>query len=128
MPRTCWLQTGACYCGAELLCAISRGAGSQTERVIVVRSYLLPLASISIDKCTHGDQFAKWRTVFRIDVAKNSPTNYAIDEVAHGLARYTHICQEDGPVSVVKSEIPIDRIHDIETTVVVQDWVMSITY
>lgn len=84
------------------------------------------------DKCVahyaRGARFAKWRTALRIDVANNCPTDYAIDEAAHGLARYARICQEAGLVPIVEPEILIDGIHDIETTAAVQERVVSITY
>merc|ERR1719182_733170 len=39
------------------------------------------------DKCVlhyaKGARFAKWRTALRIDVDKDFPTDYAIDEAAH---------------------------------------------
>lgn len=84
------------------------------------------------DKCVlhyaRGARFAKWRTALRIDVAKGCPTDYAIDEAAHGLSRYARICQEAGLVPIVEPEILIDGTHDIETTARVQERVVSVTY
>merc|ERR1719413_64691 len=84
------------------------------------------------DKCVlhyaKGARFAKWRTALRIDVAKGCPTDYAIDEAAHGLSRYARICQEAGLVPIVEPEILIDGVHDIETTAAIQERVVSITY
>lgn len=84
------------------------------------------------DQCdkhyAQGARFAKWRTALRIDVEKGCPTDYAIDEAAHGLARYARICQECGLVPIVEPEILIDGTHDIETTAKVQERVVSICY
>merc|ERR1712087_367944 len=84
------------------------------------------------DKCVlhyaKGARFAKWRTALRIDVAKGCPTDYAIDEAAHGLSRYARICQEAGLVPIVEPEILIDGDHDIATTARIQEVVVSRTY
>jgi len=84
------------------------------------------------DKCVahyeRGARFAKWRTALRIDVEKGFPTDYAIDEAAHGLSRYARICQEAGLVPIVEPEILIDGIHNIEKTAEVQEKVVSICY
>jgi fructose-bisphosphate aldolase class I len=84
------------------------------------------------DKCvlhySRGARFAKWRTTLRIDVANGCPTDYAIDEAAHGLSQYARTCQEAGLVPIVEPEILIDGIHDIETTARIQERVVSITY
>ena len=75
-----------------------------------------------------GARFAKWRTALRIDVEKGCPTDYAIDEAAHGLSRYARICQEAGLVPIVEPEILIDGTHDIETTARVQERVITTCY
>jgi len=84
------------------------------------------------EKCVlhyaRGARFAKWRTALRIDVAAGCPTDYAIDEAAHGLSRYARICQEAGLVPIVEPEILIDGVHDIETTAAIQERVVSKTY
>lgn len=84
------------------------------------------------DKCckhyAQGARFAKWRTALRIDVEKGCPTDYAIDEAAHGLSRYARICQEAGLVPIVEPEILIDGVHDIETTAKIQERVVSKCY
>merc|ERR1719359_1357928 len=68
-----------------------------------------------------GARFAKWRTAVRIDVEKDLPSDYAIDEAAHGLSRYARICQEAGLVPIVEPEILIDGNHDIATTAAIQE-------
>merc|ERR1719343_1576641 len=84
------------------------------------------------DKCAlhyaRGARFAKWRTALRIDVEKGFPTDYAIDEAAHGLSRYARICQEAGLVPIVEPEILIDGNHDIYTTAKVQERVITTVY
>lgn len=84
------------------------------------------------DKCVlhyaKGARFAKWRTALCIDVDEGCPTDYAIDEAAHGLSRYARICQEAGLVPIVEPEILIDGDHDIETTAKVQERVVSTVY
>ena len=84
------------------------------------------------DKCVlhyaKGARFAKWRTALRIDVEKGFPTDYAIDEAAHGLSRYARICQEAGLVPIVEPEIMIDGVHDINTTAETQEKVYSVVY
>mmetsp|Transcript_19234 Transcript_19234/g.31963 ORF Transcript_19234/g.31963 Transcript_19234/m.31963 type:complete len:391 (+) Transcript_19234:67-1239(+) len=84
------------------------------------------------DKCVlhyaKGARFAKWRTAIRIDKVTGCPTEYAIDEAAHGLSRYARICQEAGLVPIVEPEILIDGDHDIETTAKIQERYITIVY
>jgi len=84
------------------------------------------------DKCVlhyaRGARFAKWRTAVRIDVAAGLPTNYAIDEAAHGLSRYARICQEAGLVPIVEPEVLMDGDHDIATTAAVQEKFITTVY
>lgn len=61
-----------------------------------------------------GARFAKWRAVLKIDVAKNCPSELAIYENAHGLARYASICQDNGLVPIVEPEVLCDGAHTIE--------------
>jgi len=84
------------------------------------------------DRCVgyyaQGARFAKWRTAVQIDVEKGFPTDYAIDECAHGLSRYARICQEAGLVPIVEPEILIDGDHDLATTAAVQERVITTVY
>lgn len=75
-----------------------------------------------------GARFAKWRTAVRINVEENLPSDYAIDEAAHGLSRYARICQEAGLVPIVEPEILIDGTHDVATTAKVQERVVTTVY
>jgi fructose-bisphosphate aldolase class I len=59
-----------------------------------------------------GARFAKWRAVLKI--GENLPSQLAINENAHGLARYAIICQENGLVPIVEPEVLIDGNHTIE--------------
>merc|ERR1712003_537060 len=86
---------------------------------------LFDMASAAYEQ---GARFAKWRTAVRIDTEKGFPTDYAIDECAHGLSRYARICQEAGLVPIVEPEILIDGDHDIETTAKVQERVITTVY
>lgn len=61
-----------------------------------------------------GCRFAKWRAVLKIDVGKSCPSELAIIENAHGLARYASICQENGLVPIVEPEVLCDGTHTIE--------------
>jgi fructose-bisphosphate aldolase class I len=70
------------------------------------------------DRCAEfykkGCRFAKWRAVLKIDVANGCPSECAIAENAHGLARYASICQDNGLVPIVEPEVLCDGAHTIE--------------
>jgi fructose-bisphosphate aldolase class I len=55
-----------------------------------------------------GCRFAKWRSVYKIDIAKNQPSTLALKENAWNLARYAGICQANGLVPIVEPEILSD--------------------
>lgn len=59
-----------------------------------------------------GARFSKWRAVLKI--GKDEPSNVAIAENAHGLARYAVICQENGLVPIIEPEVLVDGTHDID--------------
>merc|ERR1719245_528044 len=75
-----------------------------------------------------GARFAKWRTALKVDVANNCPSDLAIEVAAQDLARYARICQEAGLVPIVEPEIMIYSVHDIRTSVVVQERVLTTVY
>lgn len=61
-----------------------------------------------------GARFAKWRAVLKI-TPDGCPSDVAITETAHSLARYAQICQHSGLVPIVEPEILTDGDHDIKT-------------
>eukprot|EP00345_Euplotes_harpa_P007520 CAMPEP_0168332342 /NCGR_PEP_ID=MMETSP0213-20121227/8902_1 /TAXON_ID=151035 /ORGANISM="Euplotes harpa, Strain FSP1.4" /LENGTH=206 /DNA_ID=CAMNT_0008336351 /DNA_START=44 /DNA_END=661 /DNA_ORIENTATION=+ len=61
-----------------------------------------------------GCRFAKWRAVLKIDMTNHCPSEVAIRENAHGLARYAAICQENGLVPIVEPEVLVDGTHTIQ--------------
>lgn len=72
-----------------------------------------------------GARFAKWRAVLKINAEKRYPTEQAIQENAHGLARYAAICQENGLVPIVEPEVLMDGDHSIETSADVTERVQA---
>ena len=59
-----------------------------------------------------GARFAKWRAVLKIGDGR--PSQLAIQDNAHTLARYASICQDNGLVPIVEPEILSDGTHTIE--------------
>jgi len=59
-----------------------------------------------------GARFAKWRAV--ITIARDLPSDYAVDVNAHALARYAALCQEAGIVPIVEPEVLMDGDHTID--------------
>lgn len=59
-----------------------------------------------------GCRFAKWRAVLKI--GEGMPSEMAITENAHNLARYASICQENGLCPIVEPEVLTDGAHTIE--------------
>lgn len=70
-----------------------------------------------------GCRFAKWRAVIKI--GNGTPSELAIRETAHTLARYGSICQDNGLVPIIEPEILTDGDHDIETCARVSEQVFS---
>merc|ERR1712087_698844 len=60
-----------------------------------------------------GARFAKWRNVLQLDPAKGLPSELAIKETVHTLARYASICQSERLVPIVEPEIVPNGSHDI---------------
>jgi len=73
-----------------------------------------------------GATFAKWRAVLKI--GPNEPSELAIDENAHGLARYASICQANGLVPIVEPEILMDGSHDLDKAVSTTEKVLAAVY
>merc|ERR1719287_148682 len=61
-----------------------------------------------------GARFAKWRNVLQIDPSKGLPSELAVAESSHSLARYAAICQRNGLVPIVEPEIVPNGDHSIE--------------
>lgn len=70
-----------------------------------------------------GCRFAKWRAVVKI--GDGLPSEVAIAETAHSLARYGSICQENGLVPIIEPEILQDGTHDIARCAEVSERVFS---
>merc|ERR1712007_396430 len=60
-----------------------------------------------------GCRFAKWRNVLQLDPAKGLPSELAIADSAHVLARYASICQSEGLCPIVEPEVVPNGSHDI---------------
>merc|ERR1711862_802524 len=61
-----------------------------------------------------GARFAKWRNVLQLDPAKGLPSDLAIKDTVHTLARYASICQSERLVPIVEPEIVPNGDHDID--------------
>lgn len=61
-----------------------------------------------------GARFAKWRNVLQLDQAKGLPSDLAIQDCVHVLARYASICQSEGLCPIVEPEIVPNGSHDID--------------
>lgn len=70
-----------------------------------------------------GARFAKWRAVLKI--GDGLPSQFAIDETAHSLARYGSICQDNGLVPIIEPEILTDGNHSIEKCAEVSERVLA---
>jgi len=75
-----------------------------------------------------GARFAKWRAVLKINVASGAPSELAVQENAHGLARYAAICQENGLVPIVEPEVLMDGNHSIEVSAAVTERVLAAVF
>jgi len=71
-----------------------------------------------------GCRFAKWRAVLKITPG-GCPTEAAVRETAHSLARYGSICQQNGLVPIIEPEILQDGEHDIEVCAAVSERVFT---
>jgi fructose-bisphosphate aldolase class I len=60
-----------------------------------------------------GARFAKWRNVLQLDPEKNLPSDLAIADTVHVLARYASICQSEGLCPIVEPEVVPNGKHDI---------------
>merc|ERR1719442_316083 len=60
-----------------------------------------------------GARFAKWRNVLQLDPEKGLPSDLAIYDTVHTLARYASICQSERLVPIVEPAIVPNGSHDI---------------
>merc|ERR1719277_2014209 len=60
-----------------------------------------------------GARFAKWRNVLQLDPAQGLPSDLAIQDTVHTLARYASICQSEGLCPIVEPEVVPNGTHDI---------------
>jgi len=73
-----------------------------------------------------GCRFAKWRATVRVGgEGSGIPSEVAVKECAHTLARYAMIMQQNGLVPIVEPEILQDGDHDIETCAKVTERVLA---
>jgi len=71
-----------------------------------------------------GARFAKWRNVLQIDPANGLPSDLAIMESSHSLARYAAVCQRQGLVPIVEPEIVPNGDHEISVCAAVTEKVL----
>merc|ERR1712241_638315 len=60
-----------------------------------------------------GARFAKWRNVLQLDPAKGLPSEVAVQDTVHTLARYASICQSEGLCPMGEPEVVPNGDHDI---------------
>merc|ERR1719410_1500160 len=75
-----------------------------------------------------GARFAKWRNVLQIDPAKGLPSDKAIADTVHTLARYASICQSERLVPIVEPEIVPNGNHDINYCAKMTEKVLTAQY
>jgi len=73
-----------------------------------------------------GARFAKWRAALKISPKTGCPSELAIAENAHGLARYASICQENGLVPIVEPEVLMDGDHSLSDCVAATERVLAV--
>ena len=71
-----------------------------------------------------GARFAKWRNVLQIDPASGLPSDLAIAECVHSLARYAAVCQRQRLVPIVEPEIVPNGSHPVEVCAAVTEKVL----
>jgi fructose-bisphosphate aldolase class I len=72
-----------------------------------------------------GARFAKWRNVLQLDPEKELPSDLAIADTVHILARYASICQSEKLVPIVEPEIVPNGKHSIEYCAKITDKVLA---
>jgi fructose-bisphosphate aldolase class I len=72
-----------------------------------------------------GARFAKWRNVLQLDPANGLPSDVAILDTVHILARYASICQSERLVPIVEPEIVPNGTHGIDYCAKVTEKVLA---
>merc|ERR1712003_24984 len=72
-----------------------------------------------------GARFAKWRNVLQLDPSTGLPSDLAISDTVHTLARYASICQRERLVPIVEPEIVPNGNHDINYCAKMTEKVLS---
>jgi fructose-bisphosphate aldolase class I len=75
-----------------------------------------------------GARFAKWRNVLQLDPTQNLPSDLAIADTCHTLARYASICQSEGLVPIVEPEVVPNGEHDIGYCQKMTEHVLSVQF
>jgi len=86
------------------------------------------LDAVCAEAYKRGARFAKWRNVLQIDTVKGLPSDLAISECVHSLARYAAICQRHRLVPIVEPEIVPNGNHDIVACAVATEKVLQAQY
>lgn len=108
------------HCGIKVDCGLVEIGGTDGE---TATTGLDGLGKRCAEYYALGCRFAKWRAVLKI--GNGCPSETAIQEVAHGLARYGSICQQNGLVPIIEPEILQDGDHSIEVCAEVTERVLS---
>lgn len=75
-----------------------------------------------------GARFAKWRAVICVDAARGVPSELAVREAAHTLARYARTCQEAGLVPIIEPEVLADGAHSMQDCATVTERVLTAVF
>merc|ERR1712178_450663 len=75
-----------------------------------------------------GARFAKWRNVLQLDPAQGLPSELAIMDTTHTLARYASICQAAGLCPIVEPEVVPNGDHDIAYCQKMTEKVLSVHF
>jgi fructose-bisphosphate aldolase class I len=72
-----------------------------------------------------GVRFCKWRSVVKCHRANGGPSELALNETAHTLARYASIAQDNGLVPIIEPEVSLDGDHTLEECEAVSEMINS---
>jgi len=114
------LRSRGIHCGIKVDTGIVNIAGTDEE---TATQGLDGLGKRCAEYYAMGCRFAKWRAVLKI--GNGMPSDVAIRENAHNLARYGSICQQNGLVPIIEPEILQDGDHDIDVCAAASEKVFS---